>query len=149
MTRPRRLSLSPLLLLVAACTQEPSLRIPGLEDQQVLGKQQYTAACEPCHGPSGRGDGPVAAELKHPPGDLTQLAARNGGAYPSQFVTDVITGARDVPAHGTREMPVWNVRFGPTDSGATAVAALYQQRRIDAVVAYVASLQAQPPAPAR
>lgn len=143
----RRLPLPLVLLLLAACSNEPKIRLPTFEDQQTLGKQQYEQACEPCHGATGTGDGPSAKELPHPPSDLTHLAARNGGVYPSQFVYDVITGARDVPEHGSREMPVWKVQFGPSDSGATAAASFYQARRIDAVVTYVKSLQA--PAPAR
>ena len=35
------------------------------------GKQLFTIACEPCHGATGRGDGPAAASLERHPGNLT------------------------------------------------------------------------------
>ena len=35
------------------------------------GRQLFELGCLPCHGPSGRGDGPAAASLERKPGDLT------------------------------------------------------------------------------
>lgn len=35
------------------------------------GRQLYELLCQGCHGPDGRGDGPVSAQLSVPPGDLT------------------------------------------------------------------------------
>ncbi len=35
------------------------------------GKKLYLARCAACHGDSGRGDGPAAAQLNPPPSDLT------------------------------------------------------------------------------
>ena len=61
--------------------------------------------------------------------------------FSHQYVVDVITGSRDVSAHGPREMPVWEDRFGSVDSGAEAAAALWVQRRIDALATQVESLQ--------
>jgi hypothetical protein len=56
-----------------------------------------------------------------------------------QYLVDVITGVRDVEAHGPREMPVWRDRFG--GSGPEAAAAFWTQRRFDALAAHVESLQ--------
>lgn len=35
------------------------------------GKMLFGAACEPCHGPTGKGDGPAAAALERKPGNLS------------------------------------------------------------------------------
>jgi hypothetical protein len=72
------------------------------------------------------------------PSDLTTLAARHGGVFPRAYVVDVVTGARAVGAHGTREMPVWNERFGPSVS---ALASAYARRRIDLLVGHVEAVQ--------
>lgn len=104
------------------------------------GAKIFATACVPCHGADGRGDGPEAASLAHPPPDLTRLAAEHGGTFPRAYVHAVVTGEETIPVHGSREMPVWRERFGPS-AGATAVAALYTQQRLDALVDYVASLQ--------
>jgi mono/diheme cytochrome c family protein len=41
-------------------------------EQLELGEQVWQANCAECHGETGRGDGPKAAELPSPVGDLTQ-----------------------------------------------------------------------------
>lgn len=61
-------------------------------ERQVSGRALYDAYCISCHGASGRGDGPVAAGLPHPPADLTRIAARNGGTFPMVRVMSVIDG---------------------------------------------------------
>ena len=38
----------------------------------VRGESLYGQFCRSCHGDRGRGDGPLAASLPHPPADLTQ-----------------------------------------------------------------------------
>jgi mono/diheme cytochrome c family protein len=45
-------------------------------------RQNFYEYCASCHGPMGRGDGPVAGELKTRPTDLTQLAKNNNGQFP-------------------------------------------------------------------
>jgi hypothetical protein len=112
-------------------------------------RESYQRACAPCHGADARGGGPVARALAVPPPDLTVLAARAGGRFPRDAVIDVIAGEREVAAHGTREMPVWSQRFGPSASGAPAVAALYARRRLELLADFLASLQADgaPPVP--
>ncbi len=41
-------------------------------EQIALGEQIWTAECADCHGESGRGDGPKAAEINRPIGNLTE-----------------------------------------------------------------------------
>jgi len=136
------------LLAVAACTHEPpprAARMAPLTDLYELGHERYDRACAPCHGIDARGRGPVAGELLHAPTDLTTLSASNHGVFPREEFIAAITGDRTVPAHGTREMPVWATRFRPTGSGATAAASFYAQRRLEALATYVESLQRPTP----
>lgn len=78
----------------------------------IQGPALYAAYCAVCHGKGGKGDGPMAKALKVPPPDLTRLAARNGGKFPTERVQKIIASKEQVPAgHGTREMPVWGPIF--------------------------------------
>lgn len=52
----------------------------------------YTENCAICHGPAGRGDGPLAADLRPRPGDLSLLASRAGGVFPRAEVLSAIDG---------------------------------------------------------
>jgi mono/diheme cytochrome c family protein len=72
-----------------------------------IGRQEYDANCAVCQGPAGKGDGPYAAALKIPMPDLTVLAKKNGGVFPSAQVFSLIDGRADVQGHGPRDMPVW------------------------------------------
>lgn len=63
--------------------------------------------CASCHGLAGKGDGPAAAALKTVPADLTRISARNAGKFPTNKVRRYIAGLDEIPAHGSRDMPVW------------------------------------------
>lgn len=76
------------------------------------GQQYFVRYCSSCHGMEGRGDGPAAAALRTPPADLTRIAQRRGGKFPAEEIAAYIDGRTAVPAHGSREMPVWGERFG-------------------------------------
>jgi mono/diheme cytochrome c family protein len=78
-----------------------------------VGKYEYRRSCATCHGPAGKGDGPVAASLKRAPADLTRLSQSNFGVFPFARVYDVIDGRFEVATHGKREMPVWGDAFQP------------------------------------
>lgn len=71
------------------------------------GQDLYRRFCASCHGPAGRGDGPVAASLKVEVPDLTLIARRQGGSYPRDRILRIIDGRFIVGAHGTRTMPIW------------------------------------------
>ncbi|MEQ1948187.1 MAG: c-type cytochrome [Bryobacteraceae bacterium] len=75
------------------------------------GAEMYTTWCASCHGATGKGDGPTAAALKAKPTDLSMLAKKNGGKFPADRVKAYIEGTALVPAHGSREMPVWGAFF--------------------------------------
>lgn len=97
----RTLSLLPVLALGACVLATAPQSIP-------TGAEDFLDYCSACHGPSGKGDGELAGTLSKKPADLTRLAARNGGAFPTTRVMAKIwgyTGGRD----GAEVMP----NFGP------------------------------------
>ena len=116
-----------------------ALDAPGPE-ALAMARDDYRQACAPCHGLDARGQGPVAPSLKTPPTDLTLLAAHHDGAFPADDVVAVIAGEREISAHGSRMMPIWSQRLGPS-SGATAVASIHTRRRLEMLAHYLATLQ--------
>jgi len=79
------------------------------------GEDMFNTYCAVCHGKDAKGNGPAAGALKVPPPDLTTLAQRHGGKFPTEYVTTVLQyGVEDVKAHGCRDMPVWGPLFGPS-----------------------------------
>jgi mono/diheme cytochrome c family protein len=72
-----------------------------------VGKHEYLNSCAPCHGPTGKGDGPVGKSLEKRPADLTSLSKANKGVFPSSRIYNLIDGRFEVATHGTRDMPVW------------------------------------------
>jgi mono/diheme cytochrome c family protein len=105
-----------------------------------MGREYYQAYCASCHGPLGQGDGPVAATLRPPPADLTLIAARRGGRFPAGEVARTIDGRFEVPAHGTREMPVWGERFTETVPEA-GLSEEISRGKIASLVEYLKSIQ--------
>ena len=79
--------------------------------EEPSGREVYLRHCASCHGDLGTGDGPVAASLRRPPADLTEIARRAGGSFDERRVMQVIDGRALVAEHGTRSMPVWGVVF--------------------------------------
>ena len=119
----------------AAQTRAPEAR-PSLMES-VAGKDSFEFYCAPCHGMTGRGDGPVASALRARPADLTTVARRNGGAFPRQRIVDFVTGTgRTLAAHGTTEMPIWGPLFRAFDPSDARV-----RVRIDNLATYIESLQ--------
>ncbi len=101
------------------------------------GKKLYGDYCASCHGANGRGNGPVAASLKTPPPDLTRIASRNGGTFPTERVIETIAGAANSKSsHGSREMPIWGPVFSVAEWDMDFV-----QVRLENLAAYLKSLQ--------
>jgi len=111
--------------------------VPITSTSPVSGKEMYTAYCAVCHGTDGKGNGPAASALKTPPADLTQLSKKNGGKYPALKVTSAIRGTNDLPAHGSKEMPVWGELFWSMSRGHEAQV----QQRVANLTHYVETLQ--------
>jgi mono/diheme cytochrome c family protein len=81
---------------------EPAKPLPASD-----AKQMFNSYCAPCHGVSGKGDGPAAAALTPKPADLTQFAKRRGGTFSAKDFEDKLNGMAMAPAHGSSQMPVW------------------------------------------
>ena len=94
--------------------------------------------CASCHGPQAKGDGPVAAAMQKKPADLTGIAKRNGGKFPTEIVSRTIDGKNPVMGHGGQGMPVWSdaLKRAPGGTGPDAV-----KTKIDALVQYIESIQ--------
>ncbi len=112
-----------------------------------VGKREYDANCASCHGPAGKGDGPVKPYLTKSAPDLTMLAKNNGGVMPVAKLYATIEGSREATAHGTAEMPVWGYEYRvqaaqhymdtPYDPE------VYVRTRILALIDYIYRLQAK------
>jgi mono/diheme cytochrome c family protein len=113
-----------------------SIQVPSTGPDDT-GARLFRTYCASCHGSAGRGDGPMALQLRRMPPDLTQYTRRNGGVFPSEQVYRIVDG-RGVVSHGDREMPVWGDAFrlafgGP---GPDVIKA-----RIEAIVRYLEGIQ--------
>lgn len=127
--------LLPLALLLAAAALAPKVTAEDAELEAAKGGVGFRLACASCHGQDAKGNGPVAEYLKIPPSDLTQLAARNDGTFPTDRVRASIDGREPARGHGQRDMPVWGEVFA-SDRGEEAAAA-----KLDELVAFIASIQ--------
>jgi mono/diheme cytochrome c family protein len=101
------------------------------------GKDMFVSYCASCHGKDAKGDGPAANALKQLPADLTTLAKRNGGKYPTDKVTTILRGQTKLMAHGDQEMPVWGPVFWNLSQGHEGQV----QMRIANLNKYLESLQ--------
>jgi len=131
-----------LLALVSgpASAQDPQVKKEPIQQTSATsGAEMYKTYCAACHGKSGRGDGPAAAELKVPPTDLTLLAKNNGGKYPEDKVAATLRFGAKAPAHGTPDMPTWGPLFRSLKQGDDSMVNL----RISNLVKYIKTLQEQ------
>jgi hypothetical protein len=67
------------------------------------------------------------------------LSKDNGGKYPALKVTSSIRGQSDLPAHGSKEMPVWGALFWDMSHGHEGQV----QQRVANLTHYIESLQAK------
>lgn len=119
------------------------------QDAMSIGQFEFANSCVQCHGPAGKGDGPLVSFMTGSMPDITQLQKANGGVFPVTRVFGVIDGSARVGAHGTSEMPAWGQRYrqGAAEwlgyQGAPGEAEALVQLRILALVEYISSLQEQ------
>lgn len=137
MTKQRRV-LKPVLLAAALIS---AVGLAGNQDKPATpdynsGEYLYRTFCASCHGESGRGGGPATGTLRQPASDLTLLAARAGGLFPRAEVTRIVDGRQPVAAHDTPDMPPWGKVLSQLEGDERA-----SQRRIDALVRYLESIQ--------
>src|SRR4051812_21781721 len=79
--------------------------------QSTTGGEIFRTYCASCHGTAARGDGPLASSMKRKPANLTEIARRNGGEFPSEMVFKTIDGRQPMRGHGGADMPVWGDAF--------------------------------------
>jgi mono/diheme cytochrome c family protein len=137
------------VLLVAAsiagvaplAAQEDAQEVAASPEAQArLGGLTFREYCRSCHGPEAKGDGPVAQYLTPKPADLTRIAQRNKGEFPSDAVSAAITGGKTIKGHGNSEMPVWGEAFLKIRKGQTEEEV---KERIAQIVLYLKSIQVE------
>jgi mono/diheme cytochrome c family protein len=106
----------------------------------LTGDYLFRTYCAACHGTSAKGDGPLADSMRRRPSDLTEIAKRNKGAFPTDEVFRIVDGRQPVRGHGGPDMPVWGDVFARSEGGGDPAVV---QARIKALVAYLESIQAK------
>ena len=109
--------------------------------QSVAGREVFRLYCAACHGVAGRGDGPLASNMRRKPADLTEIAKRNGNQFPSEMVFRTIDGRQPVRGHGGPDMPVWGDAFARSRDNATPTSV---RETIESLVGYIQSFQVKP-----
>lgn len=108
----------------------------------VLGQEEYLAACAACHGEAADGNGEIATMFKDGVPDLTGIAKRNDGVFPLLKVIQAIDGRAVIRGHGN-PMPMFGNRFradaiaGNAVLGAEAIA----RGRVLELALYLQSVQ--------
>ena len=137
------MSVAVMLFATAASAQDqpkPVIKnVPAVSTSASSGPEMFKTYCAACHGQAGKGDGPAAQALKVPPTDLTQLAKNNGGKFPDMKVVSTIRGEAALPAHGSKEMPVWGKVFWSMSHGHEGEV----QQRTANLTKYIEGLQAK------
>jgi len=124
---------------VAAPASTTVKHVPITNTPSDSGKEMFKTYCAVCHGTDGKGKGPAASAMKTAPTDLTTLAQKSGGKYPSAHVASVIRGQATLPSHGSQDMPVWGPLFSSISQGHEGQV----QQRTANLVEYVETLQAK------
>ena len=106
------------------------------------GKELFRQHCSSCHGLDGKGLGsmydPNSADKSRrvPPADLTAMSQQNAGKFPVDRVKEAIYNKKQVPGHGTPDMPAWGNVFYNQKSNPKRLEA-----RVNNLTAYIESLQ--------
>jgi len=122
------------------------LRPVRADDAQDANRLLYLRYCGACHGPHGKGDGTVGTLFQTKPTDLTQIAKKHGGEFPTAEIEMVIDGRTATGAHGAPDMPVWGevLREEAATSGSQAgwqSANQDARRKLAFITAYIKSIQ--------
>lgn len=102
------------------------------------GPAVFRSYCASCHGAGAKGDGPLAANLRVAPADLTRIAKRNHGNFDAAKVHRAIDGRDPREFHGGSDMPAWGDAFKRAGEG---YAEIKVKERIDALVDHIEALQ--------
>ena len=79
--------------------------------------------------------------MRRKPADLTEIAKRNGGLFPSDMVFRTIDGRQPVRGHGGPDMPVWGDTFMKSREGGDDNNV---RETIESLVTYLESMQTRP-----
>lgn len=109
--------------------------------QASTGGEVFKQYCASCHGTTARGDGPVASAMSRKPANLTEIAKRNGGTFPSELVFKTIDGRQPVRGHGGPDMPVWGDALSRSREAGDAERV---KAVIKSLVDYLESIQLRP-----
>jgi hypothetical protein len=101
------------------------------------GPETFQESCAVCHGAKGRGNGPAAAALIPRPSDLSTLAKRNGGVFPTAHVEAVLKSTDNSVEGHTSAMMIWRAMFLADANGNSTAA----DTRVSNLVKFIASLQ--------
>lgn len=87
-----------------------ALANPLIAQDAKVGQETYMQYCATCHGLTATGNGPMSPNLILQPTDLTALAARNDGVFPTDRVVRRIDGREPLVSHGS-PMPIFGEYF--------------------------------------
>ncbi len=125
--------------LLLPAQETPKIKeVPAAPTSAASGKEMFGAYCASCHGVDGKGNGPAAPALKMQPTDLTLLAQKNGGKFPTMHVMSSIQDVNQT-AHGSKDMPVWGPIFSSLSLGYSSPGMV--KLRIANLTKYIESLQ--------
>ena len=128
------------LVATLGWSQEKTIKkAPIQHSNSTSGKQMFADYCAPCHGLSGKGDGPAASALKTAPADLTLLAKKNNGKFPMDHVMTDLRQGSPLASHGSTDMPVWGPLFRSLDPSNPVMV----DQRIRNLAVYMETLQAK------
>ena len=112
---------------------------PGSPVAAVSGAYSFRTYCASCHGVDGKGEGPLAENLRFHPPDLTLIAKRMGGEFPTEKVVQIVDGRKPLKGHGGPDMPIWGDAFRNAETGYDDAAA---RAKVRLVVEYLKTIQA-------
>ena len=126
-------------MILAAALATPLLAKDAREGQRI-----YQTYCATCHGVDAQGGGPMSATLILQPPDLTRLAARNEGSFPTTRVAMRIDGREPLVSHGSR-MPVYGDYFDGNDTPIKVKTGqpMMTSRPVADLIAFLEGLQTQ------
>ena len=99
-----------IFLFTASVVSVRTVASSQTSDRNERGRRLYYQYCASCHGTDAMGNGPAAASMKTMPPSLKNLKGPDG-KFPALRIQHIIAGEVDVPAHASRDMPVWGRYF--------------------------------------
>ncbi|MEW5963005.1 MAG: c-type cytochrome [Pseudomonadota bacterium] len=138
-----------MMILIGAMLAVVGMPRAAAAEMSSLGKREYDSSCASCHGPLGKGDGPLSGYLTRKASDLTMIMRNNNGVYPFTLLSEIVDGRQSVALHGSGDMPVWGNEYNARaiehyrDFPGAYDAESFIKARVLALVEYIHSLQAK------